>query len=80
MTIFIGLVPPFLSTLQWGNTGGSGLVSTFPVAFSQLLIAVSVHRGVEIRISTIDIQNTNNTKITILSDSASGHNWVAIGR
>lgn len=65
--------------VQWGNTGGSGLVSTFPVAFSQLLIAVSVHRGVEIRISTIDIQNTNNTKITILSDSASGHNWVAIG-
>ena len=65
---------------QWGNTGGSGLVSTFPVTFTQLLGVVSVHRGIEVRTSTISIENTNNNKITILSDSSSGHNWIAIGR
>ena len=53
MTIFIGLVPPFLSTLQWGtivlNNSGDGRIFngtfTFPINASMCYQAIAIQQG-----------------------------------
>lgn len=40
MTIFIGLVPPFLSTLQWGIKESGKTEALYPIAFTSLVFTV----------------------------------------
>ena len=87
MTIFIGLVPPFLSTLQWGNQVADELSHTFNfnVAFTQCYRAYAVdNTGTSGSAFVAAILAFDTNTCTVTTDKANGalraFSWFAIGR
>ena len=82
MTIFIGLVPPFLSTLQWGfaetNEYGTAWVN-FPISFAVTPVVLAIHNGLDAVTTYISSDSRNAEQVAIVlrkvSDGSAQNKW-----
>lgn len=80
MTIFIGLVPPFLSTLQWiKQLTQTGQEYPLPLSFTAAFCGVANDIGSGTRLLGVEIRTS--TFIIYIKDNPSGTiQLIAIGR
>ena len=84
MTIFIGLVPPFLSTLQWG-TGSCNTIITLPLALSAFKVVFAMHQGTVANTVIISAQEyaSSLTQVKFMTNNSNDRAFVmyiVIGR
>ena len=80
MTIFIGLVPPFLSTLQWVKgslSDATTKIEYYPIAFASICYGIVIADAYGY--NQVGAEVLNNTSFKIYTTNNIGYFALAIG-